>query len=416
MLNFKTNITGCQQYRLNLKKVDIKHLSLRKIVKMEFTSPSFKVGIMSGGQLGKMLCQAASEINVSTYVMDPSSQAPARNLCEKFVVGNQRDFQDVYNFGKNVDLLTFEIEHVNIDAIRKLKEEGVKVYPDPETLNTIKDKGLQKQFYADNNIPTSDFVLFESKQEVLDAIEKGEVQFPFVQKLRTDGYDGRGVAVISSESKIGLLMDAPCVVEDAVDIELELSVIVARNVTGQTKCFPIVEMEFNPDANLVEQLICPASVSSEIESKCQEIAIETANKIGLVGLLAVEIFLSKSGEILVNESAPRTHNSGHQTIEANVTSQYQQQIRAVLNLPLGETELVRPAVMLNLLGEPGYEGDAKYQGLEEVLGIAGVYPHIYGKQKTKPFRKMGHITITAKTIEEAKDKANKVKTTLKVIA
>lgn len=380
------------------------------------SSSDFKLGIMSGGQLGKMLTQVASVFDVQVYVMDPSNEAPAAQICHQFFQGDQTSFDDVYNFGKKVDLLTFEIEHINIEALRKLKKEGVTIYPDPETLDIIKDKGLQKEFYRKNNISTSSFQVFNSKKEVLEAIKSGEINYPFVQKARTDGYDGKGVVVVLNESKIDRLMDVPCIIEEAVDIEKELSVIVARSPSGEIKCFPLVEMEFNEEANLVERLICPANVSKSIEEKSIEIAIEVAKAFNLVGLLAVELFLDKQGNVLVNESAPRTHNSGHHTIEANITSQYEQQLRAIFDWPLGDTSILSPSVMLNVLGEPNYIGNVKYEGLESVLKIPGVKPHIYGKKITKPFRKMGHITILGKTIEEALERAELVKNTLKVIA
>ena len=380
------------------------------------SSSDFKLGIMSGGQLGKMLTQVASVFDIQVYVMDKSNEAPAAQICHQFFQGDQTNFDDVYNFGKKVDLLTFEIEHINIEALRKLKSEGVTIYPDPETLNTIKDKGLQKEFYAKHNIPTSSFKIYQSKAEVLEALASGEISYPFVQKSRTDGYDGKGVAVVLNESKLGRLMDTTSVIEDAVDIEKELSVIVARNPSGEIKCFPLVEMEFNAEANLVEKLICPANISNAIEEQSIAIAKEVAESFHLVGLLAVELFLDKSGNILVNESAPRTHNSGHHTIEANITSQYEQQLRAIFDWPLGDTSILSPSIMLNVLGEPDYTGDVKYEGLNEVLKIPGVKPHIYGKKITKPFRKMGHVTVLGNTIEEAKQKAEIVKNTLKVIA
>ncbi len=380
------------------------------------SSSNFKLGIMSGGQLGKMLTQVASVFDIQVSIMDKSPQAPAAQICHQFFKGDQTKYEDVYEFGKKVDLLTFEIEHINIEALRKLKAEGVTVYPDPETLNTIKDKGLQKLFYEKHNIPTSPFKLYENKAAVLAALDKNEISYPFVQKSRTDGYDGKGVAVITTSHKINRLMDGPCVIEEAVDIAKELSVIVAKNPSGAVECFPLVEMEFNAEANLVEQLICPANVSNTVEEESIAIAKEVAKSFDLVGLLAVELFLDKKGNILVNESAPRTHNSGHHTIEANITSQYEQQLRAIFDWPLGDTSILSPSVMLNVLGEPEYTGDVKYEGLEEVLKIPGVKPHIYGKRITKPFRKMGHVTILGTTIEEAKQKAEIVKNTLKVIA
>lgn len=380
------------------------------------SSSDFKLGIMSGGQLGKMLTQVASVFDIQVFVMDKSIEAPAAQICHQFFQGDQTSFDDVYAFGKKVDLLTFEIEHINVQALRKLKEEGVIIYPDPETLHVIKDKGLQKEFYQNNNIPTSPFQIFNSKNEVLEAIKSGNINYPFVQKARTDGYDGKGVSVVLEESKLNRLMDVPSVVEEAVNIDKELSVIVARNPSGEIKCFPLVEMDFNEEANLVERLICPANISKEIEQESIKIAIEVAEAFNLVGLLAVELFLDKNGNILVNESAPRTHNSGHHTIEANITSQYEQQLRAIFDWPLGDTSILSPSVMLNVLGESGHTGPVKYEGLESILKVPGVKPHIYGKKITKPNRKMGHVTILGKTIEEAQERAELVKNTLKVKA
>lgn len=380
------------------------------------SSSNFKLGIMSGGQLGKMLTQVASVFDIQVFVMDKSPEAPAAQICHQFFKGDQTKYEDVYEFGKKVDLLTFEIEHINIEALRKLKNEGVTIYPDPETLHTIKDKGLQKLFYEKHNIPTAPFKLYENKAAVLVALDKQEINYPFVQKSCTEGYDGKGVAVISTPEKINRLMDGACIIEDAVNIDKELSVIVAKNLSGEIKCFPLAEMTFNAEANLVEQLICPANVSKDVEEKSIAIAKQIAESFDLVGLLAVELFLDKEGIILVNESAPRTHNSGHHTIEANITSQYEQQLRAIFDWPLGDTYILSPSVMLNILGEPEYTGNVKYEGLEEILKIPGVKPHIYGKKITKPFRKMGHVTVLGKTIEEAKKKAELVKKTLKVIA
>lgn len=382
----------------------------------DFVSSDFKLGIICGGQLGRMLGLAASNWDVKTWVLDATPDCPASKTCDHHVIGHHMDYDAVFQFGKQVDLLTFEIEHVNLDALRKLKEEGLNIYPDPELLAIIQDKGLQKEFYAKNEIPTSPFRLWNDRAEILEAIKNGNIKYPFVQKSRAAGYDGKGVSVVMNENHLNKLMDTPSMVEDAVNIDKELSVIVARNPKGETSCYPIVDMVFNHEANLVDYLICPAGVSSDIELKCQKIALEIANKLDLVGLLAVEFFLSKSGEIIVNECAPRTHNSGHHTIESNYTSQFEQQIRAVLNMPLGDTSIKSPAVMVNLIGEDGYTGDVKYDGFEDVLRIKGAHPHIYGKSTTKPFRKMGHITVLGHTIEEAIKNAKKVQSTIKVIS
>jgi 5-(carboxyamino)imidazole ribonucleotide synthase len=348
--------------------------------------------------------------------MDGSESAPARAVSSSFTIGSYLNYDDVLNFGRGVDMITFEIENVNIDALRQLKSEGIKILPDPDALELISDKGTQKEFYQDNNIPSSPFTLYQNKEEVLEAISNGTINLPFVQKLRRMGYDGRGVQVIKSESDLENLFAEASLVEDLVDLEKEISVIVARNAHGQKSSFSTVEMEFNPVANLVELLISPADVTEDVENKAHHLAEDIVEKLDYVGLMAVEMFVTKSGEVLVNEVAPRTHNSGHHTIESCITSQYEQQLRAVLDLPLGKTTMKSPAIMLNLLGEPGYEGSVKYDGFSECLDIEGVNVHIYGKAETRPFRKMGHVTILDETLEGARKKATFVKDNLKVIA
>ncbi len=379
-------------------------------------SSNFKLGIISGGQLAKMLCSAANNWDIQTYVMDGSQKSPASTVCTDFTLGSYLDYDDVLNFGRKVDMITFEIENVNIEALRQLKTEGVRILPDPDALELISDKGTQKQFYADQNIPSSPFKLFESDKKVLEALKSGAINFPFVQKLRRMGYDGRGVQIIKGENDLDKLFDAPSLVEDLVDLEKEISVIVARNESGETESFPTVEMEFNTEANLVEMLISPASLEESVEWNAHKLAGDVISALDYVGLLAVEMFVTKSGEVLVNEVAPRTHNSGHHTIESCMTSQYEQQLRAVLNFPLGKTTMKSPAIMLNLLGEPDYRGPVRYEGFSQCLALEGVNIHIYGKTETRPFRKMGHVTILDATLEGARKKANFVKEHLKVIA
>jgi 5-(carboxyamino)imidazole ribonucleotide synthase len=318
----------------------------------------------------------------------------------------------VYDFGKDKDLITIEIENVNIEALKALEKEGKKVYPQPHIIELIQDKGTQKMFYQRNNIPSPDFFLVENKKK----ISKYADYFPFFQKLRTGGYDGKGVTKLVSPHHLDKAFEAPSVLERLVDFDKELSVIVARSESGEVKCFPVVECEFNPEANLVEYLFSPADIKKTVEKEAIKIATNVAEKLGIVGLLAVELFLTKDGKILVNEVAPRPHNSGHHTIEANVTSQFEQHLRAILNLPLGDTSIVRAGVMVNLLGDFGHEGTAIYQGMEDVLKFSGVYIHLYGKATTKPFRKMGHATIVDTDILKAKQKAKLVKNTLKIIA
>jgi len=371
-----------------------------------------KIGILGGGQLGKMLIQKALDFNLNISVLDPDSSAPCKNLTPNFVKGDFKNFDDVYHFGKKLDLITIEIENVNVEALKKLQQEGKEVYPQPEIIEMIQDKGKQKIFYQTNNIPTPDFFLIDSKSQ----IEKYSEYLPFFQKTRKGGYDGKGVRKISSKSQIANAFDEPSVLEKMVDIDKEISIIVARNKSGEIKTFPIVESVFNPTAHLVDYLICPASVSKKIQQQAEQIAKKIAESLQLVGLLAIEFFLSKDGKLLVNEMAPRVHNSGHHTIEACVTSQFEQHWRAILNWPLGDTSLIRPAVMINLLGSEGFEGNANYIGIEMALKYSGVYPHLYGKKIVKPFRKMGHITITDNTLSAALAKAKTIKELVKVTA
>lgn len=380
----------------------------------QLVTSNFKLGIIAGGQLGKMLALAASNWDIKTYVLDPDSDCPASSVCNFFKQGSYTNYNDVYEFGKGVDLLTFDIENINIDALLKLKEEGIKIYPEPEILKTIRDKGLQKEFYQENNIPSSTFRLYDSKEEILRAIDNGAIIFPFVQKLRTDGYDGKGVAVIKNNTDFNKLLEGKSIIEDLVDIKNEISVIVAQNKMKEIKSFPAVDMVFNEDANLVEQLVCPSEVDITIQAEASEIAKKIISTLEMTGLLAVEFFVDKQNKIWVNEIAPRPHNSGHHTIESCITSQYEQHLRAILGFPLGSTEIKIPSVMINLLGENAYFGEVKYEGLSECMAIEGTKIHIYGKKETKPFRKMGHVTVIDKNIDSAKVKANKIKETLKV--
>lgn len=369
-------------------------------------NPNRIVGILGGGQLGRMLYQASINLDIHLKFIDPDPNAPCCKY--DFIQGDLKNPDDVYAFGKNCDIVTIEIEHVSVEGLRRLEAEGVKVFPSPDLIEMVQDKGVQKDFYSDNNIPTSKYELFDSEMSITWDV-------PFVQKLRKGGYDGKGVSVISSEEKLKQLLPGPSLVEELVPFEMEVSVIVARNKAGEIKTYPMVAMEFNEEANLVEFLYSPSGYSAEIEKEGSAIATNIAEKANLVGILAVEMFLTKDGEILVNEIAPRPHNSGHQTIEGNVTSQYEQHLRSILNLPLGGTDITMPSVMLNLLGDKNSEGLAAYPGMNEVLKINGVYPHIYGKTKSKPFRKMGHVTVVNESLKEAKSIANKVKDILKVV-
>ncbi len=373
---------------------------------------NFKLGVLGGGQLGRMLIQSAIDFNLDVWILDPDENAPCKNIATQFTQGSLTDFDTVYAFGKQCDLITIEIENVNTQALKKLKEEGKKVYPEPEIIELIQDKRKQKTFYQEHQIPTADFVLTDDREDVRKYI----TMLPAVHKLGKEGYDGRGVQKISTPQEMDKAFDAPGVLERMIDFDKELAVIVARNSDGETETFPVVELVFHPEHNLVEYLYAPASISEKTAGEADLLAKQVIEKIGMTGLLAVEMFLTKEGKLLVNEVAPRTHNSGHHTIEANVTSQFEQHLRAILNMPLGSTATKIPAAMVNLLGEGGYTGLAKLEGLEDTLAIEGVKVHLYGKKLTKPFRKMGHITIIDQDINQLKGKVQKVKQTLKIKA
>lgn len=378
-------------------------------------SSDLRLGIISGGQLGKMLIQEASKWDIITYVLDDVKDCPASGVANYSFTGNRFDFEAVYNFGKQVDVLTFEIESINMDALFKLQSEGVKVIPDPSILKLFQNKEKQKEFYVNNNIPTSNFLSYTSKDEIIRDINLSKLKFPFVQKLKTGGYDGRGVAVINSSKDIELLLDGESIIEDKIEIYKEIAIIVSRNASGEIKSYPAVDMLFDSKANLVDKLICPADISKELEKEASDISYKIIESLDMCGLLAIEFFIDKDFNLFVNEAAPRPHNSGHHTIESVITSQYEQHLRAILNLPLGNTSVKMPSVMINLLGEEGYEGKVRYQGLEECLSLEGVKVHLYGKKFTKPYRKMGHITIIDKDINNALKKAEIVKERLKVV-
>ncbi len=370
-----------------------------------------RIGLLGGGQLGRMLLQEAIDLNIHLHCLDPDKNAPCAKIAHSFTVGSLTDYETVIDFGKDKHLISVEIENVNVEALKELEKSGVKVFPQPHILELIQDKGLQKQFYQEHQIPTAPFKLIENKAELVE-----KATFPIVHKLRKGGYDGRGVNVLKNQEDAENSFDSPSILEEKIAFVKELSVIVARNEKGETKAFPAVECEFNPEANLVEFLFAPAEISEELEKKATELAISVIEKLEMVGLLAVELFLDSNGNLLVNEIAPRPHNSGHHTIECNVTSQFAQHLRAILNLPLGSTEIIQAGAMINLLGEKGFEGKAVYDGLDQALEIEGVYPHIYGKETTKPFRKMGHVTITDSAIEKVKAKAKKVQGLIRVIS
>lgn len=377
-----------------------------------FYSKNFTLGILGGGQLGRMFIQEAINYDIRIAILDPSHDAPCAAYAHKFVCGDFNDFDTVYEFGKDVDVLTIEIEHVNVEALELLEKEGVTVYPAPAVLRIVKDKGLQKEFYKSHDIPTSDFRLITNKSE----LESLKLDYPVVQKMRTGGYDGKGVQILRAPADLTRAFDVPSILENFVGFDKELAVIVARNKSGQIKTFPPVQMEFNDEANLVEFLFSPASISEQTEEEAIDLAIRLAEALDFVGLLAVEMFVSHEGNVVVNEIAPRAHNSGHHTIEACTTSQYEQLLRAILNLPLGDTGLITPAVMINLLGEKNHSGAVRYEGLEEVLSMPGTHLHLYGKSTTKDFRKMGHLTVTSDSLDEAKSIARKAMKSIRVVS
>ena len=373
-------------------------------------SPNQILGVLGGGQLGRMLIQSAINYNQDIHILDPDSNAPCKDIAQYFQVGSLKDFDTVYSFGKNCDVITVEIEAVNTDALQKLADEGKKVFPQPHILKLIQDKREQKQFYQQHGIPTADFVLTENKADVISK----KSFLPAVNKLGKEGYDGRGVQILRTEADLDQAFDAPGLLEKLIDFDKEIAVTVARNENGELIAYPAVECAFHPTANLVEFLFAPAQIIPEIEKQAQEIAKAVILKLDMVGILAVEMFVTKSGEVLVNEIAPRPHNSGHHTIEANFTSQFEQHLRSVMNWPLGDPGLRCPAAMINLLGEDGFSGPAIVEGKEETMAEKGIYIHLYGKKLTKPFRKMGHVTILDESVESLKAKAHRIKELIKI--
>ena len=381
---------------------------------MNYFSSDFKLGILGGGQLGKMMLFDTRKFDIQTYVLDPSDEAPCKIGCNTFFQGNLMDFETVYNFGKQVDVLTFEIELVNLDALEKLESEGINVFPSPKTLRLIQNKGIQKDFYSQNNIPTAAYQRFENLEAL--KLEFQNIKLPFVWKCTEFGYDGTGVKIIRTLSDLDNLPNVECISEEMIPFKNELAVIVCRNPSGEIKTYPVVEMEFHPEANQVEYVICPARIDYKVAEKARAIALNVSEKFNHVGLLAVEMFQTINDEIIINEVAPRPHNSGHHTIEASYTSQFENHLRAILNLPLGNTDSKVAGIMVNLVGEEGFSGDVIYENIETILGWNGVTPHIYGKKQTRPFRKMGHVTIVNQDIKIARKIAEDVKNTIRVIS
>jgi 5-(carboxyamino)imidazole ribonucleotide synthase len=383
---------------------------------MNYFSSDFKVGILGGGQLGKMLLAETKKFDIQTFILAPNNDAPCRLGATQFIQGDLMDFETVYNFGKLVNLLTIEIENVNLLALEKLEEEGLSVYPSAKTLNLIQNKGIQKAFYVKNGIPTANFKKFNSKKELLVAFIDTKLLLPFVWKSTELGYDGNGVKIVRLATDIENIPDVECIAEEIIAFKSELAVIVSRSVSGEIKTYEVVEMEFHPEANQVEYVICPARIDDKVAKKAQEIALKVSEKLNHVGLLAVEMFQTHNDEILVNEVAPRPHNSGHHTIEASYTSQFENHLRAILDLPLGKTDSKVAGIMVNLVGEEGFSGPVVYENIEKIMAIDGVTPHIYGKRETRPFRKMGHVTIVNEDMVEARRIAEIVKNNIRVVS
>lgn len=383
---------------------------------MQYFSSKHKLGILGGGQLGKMLLYNTRKFDIHSSVLDPSDEAPSKIACDVFVIGDLMDFETVYSFAKDLDTLTIEIENVNVEALKALEEKGVKVYPASKTLAIIQNKALQKQFYIEHELPTAAFKTYQNLKTLEKAISNGLQSTPFVWKSSRFGYDGNGVKIIHNSADLSELPEGECIAEAIIPFKSELAVIIARNPSGSIKSYPVVEMEFHPEANQVEYVLCPARISNAISKKATDVALKVVAAFEHVGLLAVEMFLTQDEEILINEVAPRPHNSGHQTIEANYTSQFEQHLRAVLNLPLGSTKNKVSGVMVNLVGAEGHNGAVVYKNIENIMEFEGVTPHIYGKKQTRPFRKMGHVTIVNPNIEKAREIAQKVKESIKVIS
>lgn len=381
---------------------------------MQYFSSDFKLGILGGGQLGKMLLRECAKFDIYTIVLDPNKDAPCSKIASEFFVGDLMDYNTVLRFGEKADIITIEIENVNADALRELESLGKKVYPSSENIKTIQNKGFQKQFYKENNLPTSDFNIYSSKDLIEKDVLTDKLNYPFVWKSAQFGYDGKGVKIVENGNQLKELPNLECIVEEKIKIKKELSVIVARNESNEASNFPIVEMDFNDQSNLVERVICPANIPALIEENAIKIAINLSRSLNNVGLLAIEMFLTNDNRILINEIAPRPHNSGHHTIECCQTSQFEQHIRSILNLPLGDTSIKIPGIMLNLVGENKIEGDVVYENINEVMKLPGVTPHIYGKRKSRLNRKMGHITIVNKNINDAIEMSKKVKEIIKV--
>ena len=367
-----------------------------------------KVGILGGGQLGRMLLQAAANYPVETHLLENDPDCPAAHLCHHFTIGDIRDFDSVYKFGKGLDAITIEIENVNLDALEKLESEGTKVFPKSNVLRTIKNKILQKNYYRQNEIPTAEFIVTESLVE----LDSRKNFLPAVHKLGEGGYDGRGVQILKTIDDLSLAFDKPAVLEKLIHIHKEIAQIVVIDQKGEQALYPPVEMLFDSSLNLLDYQICPAELDTKTLWKIEAIALTVVRNFGSPGVFAVEMFIDKNGDVFVNETAPRVHNSGHHTIEAHYSSQFDMMWRVILGYPLGSTAYILPSIMVNIIGADGYNGEAKYEGLDEVLQMENAFVHLYGKRQTKPGRKMGHVTIISREKQDLLYKSKKVKRTL----
>ena len=381
---------------------------------MNYFSSNFTLGILGGGQLGKMLLQVTSKLSIKTNILDSSPNSPCKNLCNEFQTGNLMDFNSVYKFGKKCDLITYEIEHVNIEALEKLESDGIKVYPSSKTLKIIQDKSLQKKFFTENKIPTAKFWHFKSLQDYNSSSVKNEIKFPCVWKKTKFGYDGFGVEIINSSNDFEKLPETEFIIEELISFKKEIATTIARNESGQIEVFPVVEMIFNEISNQVEYVICPAQINDDIKDKAKEIALNVSKSFEQIGLLAVEMFLTNDNKILVNEVAPRPHNSAHYSIEACANSQFEQHIKSILDLPLGCSKSNIYAIMVNLVGEKGFSGPVVYSGIEEAMQYDNVSVHIYGKSETNPNRKMGHAPILDTSLKNGLSRAKSIKKIIKI--
>ena len=370
------------------------------------------IGILGGGQLGKMVLDVSNSWGLDVFVLDPNKDCPSSKLCKKFFEGDLMDYDIVVEFGKLCDIITIEIENVNVEALKYLESVNKKVYPQANVIESIQDKSNQKKFYQNNGIPTSSFQILNGIDDIKYKITKGEISFPFIWKASKMGYDGYGVKKIIDNKSLEDISDCHCIIEELIDIKKELSVMVGSRESGERAVYPAVEMEFNKKSNQVEYILSPAQIDDSIKYLAEDLAYKVAEKFKIIGIIAVEMFLTNENELLVNEVAPRPHNSYHFSIEGSYTSQFEQFLRAILDLPLGSTKILENSVMVNLVGDSDSKGKVVYKNFDQIIGIEGVNPHIYGKFESRPNRKMGHVTIINRDLNIAKKIANEVKDTV----